>query len=195
MAKLKLRFSALALIAILLTLLTQEALAYYTVIGKATNVVTSGNIQFEIRETNEQGEPFPAEGVYIMPGERIGKRVTFESLCNHPFYLRAKLVYAASAGEGEPLPVDQALVPEIDENLWIFKDGWYYYNGIVGPREETPALFSEVEVIGGEVDNEYLGRTLHLSVVAEAVQSENNPIADGNYAAAQGWPQEQEVAK
>ena len=42
------KLALIAVIAVMLTLLTQPTLAYYTVIGKATNVVTSGDIALTI---------------------------------------------------------------------------------------------------------------------------------------------------
>ena len=47
-----------------------------------------------------------------------------------------------------------------------------------------------VEMIGSKIDTSYIGKTLDLTVVAHAVQSENNPIEDGNTYTASGWPKE-----
>ena len=58
------------------------------------------------------------------------------------------------------------------------------------PGEMTPDVFSHVEMVGSKIDNSYLGRTLTLTVKAQAVQSENNPITDGNTYTASGWPKE-----
>ena len=51
-------------------------------------------------------------------------------------------------------------------------------------------MFSHVEIVGDKVDNRYIGKTLTLTVVAHAVQSENNPITDGLTYTAAGWPKE-----
>ena len=48
MNKAKLLFVAIA--AIIVTMFSQGTYAYYTIIGRATNVVTSGNIQFKLHE-------------------------------------------------------------------------------------------------------------------------------------------------
>lgn len=61
------------LMAALITLMSQATLAYYSTVGKATNVVTSGNIQFNIHEMTNQGKELPKEGVYIVPGSRGSK--------------------------------------------------------------------------------------------------------------------------
>ena len=99
MGKIKFRFLVIAFAAIIATFFSQGTLAYYTTVGKATNVVTSGDIQFMIHETTDQGTEFPKEGVYILPGDVVSKKVTIESDCTHPFYLRVKLVYGIDEEE------------------------------------------------------------------------------------------------
>ena len=185
--KLKAKCAVIALVAIALTFLTQGTLAYYSTVGKATNVVTSGNIQFIIHEMTDQGKEFPKEGVYIVPGDIVSKKVSIESDCEHPFYLRVKMVYGIDSQE---LTAEDCFKLNIDEEHWVLHDGWYYYTGIVNPGETTPDVFSHVEIVGSKVDNSYLGKTLTLTVKAQAVQSENNPISDGNTYTASGWPAE-----
>lgn len=188
MGKIKLKIAVVALIAMFLTLMSQATLAYYTAVGTATNVVTSGNIRFIINETTESGTQFPKDGVYIVPGDIVSKKVNITSDCTHPFYLRVKLVYGIDSQE---LSADDCFKLNIDTEHWQEHDGWYYYNGIVTPGETTPDVFSHVEMVGSKLDNSYIGRTLTLTVNAQAVQSENNPITDGNTYAASGWPAEQ----
>lgn len=185
--KAKSRLLVIAIVAILLTVLTQPTLAFYTTIGKSTNVVTSGNIQFIIHEKTDQGTAFPAEGVYIVPGDVVSKQVSIESDCAHPFYLRVKIVYGVDSQE---LPAEDCFKLNIDESNWLLHDGWYYYKDIVQPGQTTPNVFSHVEIVGSKVDNDYLGKTLTLSVLAHAVQSENNPIRGTETYTASGWPQE-----
>lgn len=187
LSKIKTKISVIALAAILLAFMAQATLAYYSTVGKTTNVVTSGNIRFLIHEMTDLGTEFPTEGVYIVPGDVVSKEVTIESDCNHPFYLRTKVVYTV---DSEELPADDWCILDIDEENWEYYDGWYYYKGVVEPGETTPAMFSHAEIDGSRVHNDYLGRTLKLTVVAQAVQTENNPISDGNTYTASGWPAE-----
>lgn len=187
MGKIKLKIAVVALVAMMVTFLSQTTLAYYQVVGKATNVVTSGNIQFIIHELTDQGTPFPEEGVYIVPGDVVSKEVSIENDCAHPFYLRVKLVYGVDA---EELSAEDRFKLNIDETYWELHDGWYYYKGIVNPGETTPNVFSHVEIVGSGMDNNYLGRTLTLTVKAQAVQSENNPITGDDTFTALGWPAE-----
>lgn len=187
MGKSKLKFLAIAFTAIALTVFTQDTLAYYSVMGEATNVVTSGDVKLVIHETTDQGTTFPEEGVYIVPGDVVSKEVRIENICDHPFYLRVKLVYGI---DSEILPAQECFDLDIDSNLWKYNDGWYYYQGVVAPRKTTPEVFSKVEIVGEHVDNAYLGKTLTLSVIAHAVQSENNPVSGSDYHLVSGWPQE-----
>lgn len=187
MGKIKIKISMIALAAILITMMAQASLAYYSTVGKATNVVTSGNIQFIIHEMTDQGTEFPEDGVYIVPGDIVSKEVSIESDCNHPFYLRVKMIYGVDSQE---LSSEDCFKLNINEEYWKLHDGWYYYTGVVNPEETTPNVFSHVEIVGSEVDNSYIGKTLTLTVKAQAVQSENNPIQDGNTYSASGWPKE-----
>ena len=187
LGKIKIRMATVAFIAIILTLLSHNTLAYYQTVGKGTNVVTSGNIRFIIHETTDQGNEFPKEGVYIMPGDVVSKKVSIESICDHPFYLRVKIVYGVDSTE---LSASDCFKLNINSKLWELHDGWYYYKGIVEPGQTTPNVFSHVEIVGANVDNSYIGKTLTLTVNAQAVQSENNPITDGKSYTASGWPAE-----
>ena len=187
LGKIKIKIFVVALVATLMTFISTSTLAYYSTVGKATNVVTSGNIQFIIHETTDQGKEFPREGVYIVPGDIVSKKVSIESDCEHPFYLRVKMVYDVNSKE---LSSEDCFKLNINEEYWEFYDGWYYYKEVVDPGETTPDVFSRVEIVGSKVDNDYLGKTLTLTVKAQAVQSENNPINDGNTYTASGWPKE-----
>ena len=185
--KIKAKLTSLALVAIVFTLFTQGTLAYYVAFGKTTNVITSGKIQFVIHETTDRGTEFPKSGVYVKPGDVVSKQVSIENICVHPFYLRVKIV---SGVEGRALSAEECFKLNIDETKWQFVDGWYYYKGIVQPGETTPYVFSEVKIAIQHSDERYRGETLTLSVVAHAVQSENNPVEGTNTFEALGWPQE-----
>ena len=185
--KIKIRLATIAPIAIVMSLFSYSTYAYYTTVGKSTSVVTTGNIQLVIHETTDQGKEFPQEGVYIVPGDVVSKKVTIENDCEHPFYLRVKMVYGVDSTE---LTAEDCFKLNINEEHWELHDGWYYYTGVVEPGEMTPHIFSHVEIVGSKVDSSYLGKTLKLTVKAQAVQSENNPIQDGNTFTASGWPKE-----
>ena len=187
MGRIKVKVFVAALAAMLMAVISTSTLAYYQTVGTATNVVTSGNIRFVIHETTEQGNELPDGGVYIAPGDVVSKKVSIESDCDHPFYLRVKMVYGV---DSQTLSAEDCFKLDINEADWELYDGWYYYKGVVQPGETTPDVFFHIEIVGAEVDSSYIGKTLTLTVKAQAVQSENNPITDGNSYTASGWPAE-----
>lgn len=185
MKKQRRKLIAVAIVAALLTLFSQTTLAYYTVTGIATNVVTSGGVQFRIHETTADGYPFPREGVSVIPGDVVSKEVAVENVCGHPFWLRVQLVKGSSK---ETLNAQDALqVVQINDREWIAQDGYYYYYRALQPNEQTVPLFEEVRIAGEAVDQYDVGSILTLTVKAHAVQSENNP-AEHPWEAS-GWPE------
>lgn len=186
MRRSKLKMLLIALAAIFLTYVTQPTLAYYSTVGKATNVVTSGDIQLIIHEKTADGSDFPAEGVYVIPGDIVSKRVTVENVCTHPFYLRVQITNGVT---NDALSAEDVFAIDLNTTDWtVAQDGYIYYNRILQPGEATTPVFTEVEIVGDQVDQSYIGSTLTLTVTAQAVQSENNP-ADYPWEAF-GWPAE-----
>lgn len=181
--RIKERFLLISLCAILATLLTQPSLAYYTSVGRASNVITSGNLRLQIHEKTADGSDFPREGVYVIPGDVVSKRVSVENICAHPFYLRVKLV---SQTDHQVLSAQDCLKMDIDTQHWILQNGYYYYSEILQPGETTMPVFTNVEIVGSKVDQSFAGTTLNLTVKASAVQSENNPAQ--HTWEAKGWP-------
>lgn len=184
MGKIKLKLLLIAICAIIATYMTQSTLAYYSYVGKATNVITSGVVQLMIHEQTADGSKFPEEGVYVIPGDIVSKKVTIENVCSHPFYLRVKLV---SGVDNDALSAEDVFHIDLNTTDWTLReDGYIYYNHILQPGETSSAVFTQVEIVGHTVDMSYIGSTLSLSVNAYAVQSENNP-AEFPWDAS-GWP-------
>ena len=187
MKRIRIKLIVVSLIAVTLTFITEPTLAYFSTVGRATNVITSGEIRMIIHETTDQGTEFPEEGVYVIPGDVVSKEVSVESDCDEPFYLRVKMLYGINS---QALSSEDCFKLNIDPEHWTLYDGWYYYNEVVGPHETTPKVFSHVEIVGSKVDNRYIGKALTLTVKAEAVQAKNNPITDKKTYTAVGWPAE-----
>ena len=188
MGKIKMKIFVVALVAALMALFSTTTLAYYQTVGKATSVITSGNLRLLIHEKTAAGTPLPEEGVYVVPGDIVSKEINVENACEHPFYLRVKIVYGV---DSKDLSAEECFRLNINPDDWEYHNGWYYYKSIVAPRETTKNVFSQVEIVGAKVDQSYIGKTLTLSVDAQAVQSENNPVSDGKIYTAFGWPSEE----
>ncbi|MBR2366694.1 MAG: hypothetical protein IKA78_05950 [Oscillospiraceae bacterium] len=186
MSKWKKAGALLMAAAMFLTLsVTRGTLAYYTVVGTATNVVTSGNIQLKIHEMTKDGTPFPSEGIKVFPGDKVSKEVTVENTCAQPFFLRIRLTNGI---EGPQEPVENVFAFETNTADWTLReDGCYYYNKVLEPGQRTTPLFKEVEMVWEQMHGRFFGQTLTLTVTAEAVQSKNNPV--NHPWEAQGWPE------
>ena len=183
MAKVKLCF--IAFLMCIMSLLSFETLAFYTVTGTARNVITFGDLPSEVIETTATGDEFPEEGVYVMPGDLVSKIVKVANRSAHPFYVRVKLVKGADNVELTP---EECLAIQTDTENWtLAEDGYYYYNKAVPAYGETEPLFREVEVVGDKVTKEHIGSILTVTVKTFVVQSENN--ADTPFEAV-GWPVE-----
>lgn len=182
----KMKLLLVAIAAIIATWLTQPTLAYYTIIGTATNVVTSGDIQLMIHEKTADGQDFPEEGVFVIPGDIVSKIVTVENVCGHPFWLRVRLFSSAT---NDTLSAEDCLALDLNTETWtLHSDGYIYYNSILQPGEVTTPVFTQVEIVGQYVSQSHMGTTLSLTVNAQAVQSEHNP-AEHPWEAS-GWPAE-----
>ncbi|MBQ6816522.1 MAG: hypothetical protein IJP26_04755 [Clostridia bacterium] len=187
MKKIKASLLIVAICAVVVTFFSQGTLAYYSTVGTATNVVTSGKIKLVIHETTGDDTPFPQEGIYIIPGQIVSKRVNIENACDHPFYLRVKLVNGINSQE---LSAQDCFNINLNNNAWTLQDdGFIYYNKVLNPGEKTPYVFTEVEIVGEKVNTDYIGKALTLTVNAYAVQQENNP-AEHPWLAV-GWPTEE----
>lgn len=179
----RMKITLLALVMSVLTMITQNTAAYYTVTGTAENVITSGDISARIIE--KMGDvDFPEEGVYVMPGSVISKKVSVLNTGGNPFWLRVKLTNRI---DGAALPVDITKLDINTEDWTVGEDGYYYYNRILEPEKETEKLFTEVEIVGSVVDSSYMGKILNITVSAYAVQSQNNGTSPFD---AEGWPAE-----
>lgn len=179
----KIKITLLTVLVALLTLITQSTLAYYTVTGTAENVITSGDISAQIIE--KMGDvDFPEEGVYVMPGSVVSKKVSVLNTGGNPFWLRVKLTNRV---DGAALQTDITKLDINTENWTAGDDGYYYYYRVLEPEEETEKLFTEVEIVGSVVDSSYMGKILNLTVSAYAVQSQNNGDSPFD---AEGWPAE-----
>ena len=181
--KAKLRLLLVAIAAIVVTVMTQPSLAYYTKLGVATNVITTDGVQLKIIEKTADGSDFPAEGVSVIPGDIVSKRVSVANVCDQPFYLRLQLV---SSSTNATLSPEECMRMDIDTVNWTYVDGYYYYNAILSPAEMTTPLFTQVEIVGEKVDRTHAASVLSLTVNAYAVQSANNP-AEHPWDAS-GWP-------
>lgn len=166
----------------LISIMAFGTLAYFTAREDVTNIITTGSIGVEIVEVGEDGEEFPTDGVTgVTPGGEIVKDVRIRNSGRNPMWLRVKAVMEFV--DNEELDIN---VVTLDYNLgdWTLKDGWYYYNTAIEPNELTTALFTTVMFDAIAMDNTYQNQTFTITVIGDAIQSQNNGT---NPLLASGW--------
>ena len=196
----KKKILVLALAAVFVSLLALGSAAYFTVEGRATNIITTGTVSLSLDEHLEEGkwtEIKDSNDVTVawrledrvMPGMTVAKKPTLKNDGTQPFFLRAKVVKSVVAADKETaMPADVVLI-EFPEGWIEGNDGWLYYtpegSDAVAPGAEV-VLFDGVK-LAEEAGNPYQNSTVTITVQAQAVQVKNNPGTDA--LTAQGWPE------
>lgn len=164
--------------------------AYYTAEERAHNVITSGDIDIDLVEMmeSEDGSIVPFENQEgVMPGVAVSKIVTVKNIGGQPAFIRIRLDQLITLADGTESDIDSSLVScNLNTENWTEKDGYYYYNDILNPSEETEPLFTEV-TLSGKMGNIYQSSKFELIVYAQATQVANN---GENALDALGWPAE-----
>ena len=189
----KKKMLSLALMTIFISLMALGSAAYFTVEGRATNIITTGTVDMELEEMQLVGEeevPYPEDKTItgILPSQKVSKIpyvVGVEG--TQPFYTRVKVDVTVLVEE----KVDEAGLEYIDldydkTNWEQGADGWWYYKGEVKEKDRV-ALFTEV-AFAPEMPNDYQNCTVKVAVSAQATQVKNNPVPEAGYTAIVGWP-------
>lgn len=185
----KKKIGILLLAVCLFTLSAGSTAAIFTAVDTARNVITTGQVALSLmeRQRTEDGrlQPYPAQPVAVMPGQRVSKQVTVSNDAAQPAWVRARVELEASDLTEQRLR--QAITLQGQDGSWVYNpaDGWYYCSRFLAPGEETAPLFQEAVFSAAEMDNAFAGATLTLSVTAQGVQSVNN--GETVWQAA-GWP-------
>lgn len=191
---------SLAVVAICAAILASGTLAYFSVEGEYTNIITTGGVDILLEEWQQTEHgliPYPADKpIVVMPGTRVSKIATVRST-QQKAYIRAKVAVSVFDADKKPLSLpaetlDSIISLTMNTTDWTRKDGdseWWYYNTAVANGDATQALFTEVVFDGPKTTNEYQNCTVEIVVTAQGVQVANN----GNTAVeALGWPVEEQ---
>lgn len=190
--RMKKRLACCAMLCILLSLVVNSTLAYFTAEDTARNVITSGGIDVQVVEKQLVGgalENYPDTPVSIMPGSAVSKIVSVKNL-DGPAWVRMAYTVTIRDASGNVVELsaqqrDQIITIDTDTANWTYKDGWWYCNKALATGEETKPLFTQVVFSGSEMGNAYQNCTVMIDVTAQAVQKAHN----GNTVMdAAGWP-------
>lgn len=154
---------------------------------KSNNVITFGKLKMELIETSidkngNERNVSNNENEYITINSSVSRRVRVKNICNHPMFIRIKLDMLLNDKNDEN--IDNRVTYDINEEDFIYRDGWYYYKEVLKPGEETNNLITKIDF---NLDNydETKGKSMKLNIDAQAVQSENQ---EEDVLLAKGWP-------
>ena len=190
--RMKQRLACCAMLCILLSLVVNSTLAYFTAEDTARNVITSGGIDVQVVEKQLVGgalENYPDTPVSIMPGSAVSKIVSVKNL-DGPAWVRMAYTVTIRDANGKTVGLsaqqrDQIITIDTDPANWTYKSGWWYCKKALATGEESKPLFTEVTFSGSEMGNAYQNCTVMIDVTAQAVQKAHN----GNTVMdAAGWP-------
>ena len=196
----KKKILVLALAVVFVSLMALGSAAYFTVEGRASNIITTGTVSLSLDEHLEEGKWTEIKDNdvtvawqlkdRVMPGMTVAKKPTLKNDGTQPFFLRAKVrVTVTPANGGEDLPNSVVLLQQMPSGWTEQADGWLYYtpegSDAVAPGAEV-VLFDGVK-LAEEAGNPYQNSTVTITVQAQAVQVKNNPGTDA--LTAQGWPE------
>jgi len=185
---------SLALMTIFISLMALGSAAYFTVEGRATNIITTGTVDMELKEMQLVGEeevPYPEDKTItgILPSQKVSKIPYIVGVeGTQPFYTRVKVdVTVLVDGEADEAGLEYIDLDYDKTNWEQGADGWWYYKGEVKEKDRV-ALFTEV-AFAPEMPNDYQNCTVKVAVSAQATQVKNNPVPEAGYTAIVGWPE------
>lgn len=167
--------------------------AFITASLDTKNSITFGNLDLKINETEldssgNEVEYNTDEMVKLNSNNQLSRIIRIENIGNEPMYVRASLSLAGVDMNGKPLAgIDEVTAYTLNDNDWIYKDGWYYYKEILEPESESEALITGVEFDINQISSRYNGGDFDLDVHVQGVQSKNNDSVD--IFSVQGWPE------
>lgn len=192
------KVTAVALIVILFALMAMGTTAfwYHYQEDRTTNIITTNKIEMSLDEhLSPLDWIFGYEGQenvfklnqQVYPAQTIAKTPTITNEGPEPFYTRVKVEIVVTAPDGTSLS-GEYIHPQFNgDGSWVYADGWYYYNGVLDPTDESTPLFDGV-AIDGNTPNEYKFAEVSIVVISQAVQVKNNPIPAEGITAIPGWP-------
>ena len=194
----KKKILVLALAAVFVSLLALGSAAYFTVEGRASNIITTGKVDMALHEMQQVPgadgqlveDAYPDQPITgVMPGRTVSKiPYVVGQEGTQPFSTRVKVSVNVTSAEKEPLDARYITLNYDRENWEQGADGWWYYRGEI-KQGDRAALFTQV-TFDPAMDNTYQNCSVQIDVSAQAVQAKNNPVPADGYTAITGWPQE-----
>lgn len=187
----KKKIFAMAVMLICISILASTTLAYFSDVGTARNVITTGGIKIALLQQQKVGDvlvDYPDEPIPALPGKSVSMIVSVKAL-DQTAWVRMRFLLTVYDAEGNVMEVPAADLEKLilvgtDGESWTYRDGWWYCNEALNPGESTKPLFETVK-FSLEMGNQYQESKVYIDVTAQAVQKANNgeSVLD-----AAGWP-------
>lgn len=177
---------------------TAETFAYFNELSDAgQGRIESGKIGTSLVEVDGGGSfELTAEPIKIMPAKVVNYgSVGAENEGTIPVFVRIKVEKTILYSEHEIAPGWEHLIscnfmaknstlPPEDQDLWVYREGYYYYKRALMPGEKTTALFDQVVFAPG-MGNKFENCAISFRLICQAVQSNGN---SEDPTTAWGWP-------
>ena len=132
--------------------------------------LSTSAVDIEIKEYNQNNEPFSEDGKLVMPGDEIMLIPRINNL-GIECYIRAKITYTIDNKNFDVLSYIKG-----NYSSWK-KDGDYYYYNSVLDKEGHVDLFNRI-MIPKNLSSAYQGKKVVIHMVVDAIQERN---FDGNW--------------
>ena len=137
---------------------------------EAENTLSTRAVEIELKEYDDQDQPFHEDGKIVMPGDII-RLIPIVKNLGIDCYLRVRITYTIK----DVVFKEQDYISG-DYSTWR-KEGYYYYYDGIFQRNDTVELFEQVS-IPDPLANEFQGQEVKIRITAEAIQEKN---FDGNW--------------
>lgn len=137
--------------------------------NKTESGLSTSAVDIEIKEYNQNNEPFQDDGKVVMPGDEIILIPRVNNL-GIECYLRAKITYTI---RDESFNVEDYI--NGNYSSWTKSGEYYYYDGVFD-KEASVDLFNKATI--PNLSNDYYGSIIVVHIVVEAIQAKN---FDGNW--------------
>lgn len=172
---------ALLLVAVIATGIT---LASFTASVRTTNVVTTGNVNIDLMEEGR------GPSVHL-PTETVPRPVWVRNTGRNSAFIRVELTPVWQGGAAGFTPAPDAIEYLLaDSGDWLRgEDGYWYYQKILEPGQDTSRLLEGYRIAPLAVDNAYSGLSVEVEVTAHAIQTAHleQLLAGGRIT---GWEQD-----
>ena len=160
-----------------------SSFAYFTASSNSSqNRIASGSVEVDFVGLNTPGASGGSSGteldpIRFLPGYVEMRDVYVKNTGDAPIYLRAKTkieITLAQAYSAYSDKIDTSLVLfDVDENVWVLRDGYYYYADMLEGGESTPEFFTKIK-FSDAMGNIYKDSIVKITVLFEMVQATSN---------------------